>query len=1069
MGQQRAGSGGTRANQNVGIQSTEPSVDAHREVRLALVMYGGVSLAIYMNGVSQELYHLVRATSPKSLTDDGEGSALPLVPDSKLTGTEVVYRKLGQALERLIDHPASVILATPSTDPITTRFVIDVLSGTSAGGINAIFLAKALANNQEINELQDLWLEQGDISKLLNDRRSHLPGLTPERPPESLLNNERMYFTLLEAFDAMERSRPNDGRADSPHVRELDLFVTTTDLRGVTLPLQLSNGVAFERRYRNVWHFVYGTAAASGEDRNDFEGRNDPMLAFAARCTSAFPFAFRPMLFEDMADPLSLFDDYRGIQLEEHPWSNFYRDYFPTPGTKPPKALDPEHQLPFLKRPFADGGALDNKPFTWATDQLVRRRADVPVDRKLIYIEPDPGHPELERTKQNRPDALENFELQGMSLPRQEAVRQDLQSILDRNRTIERVDRILHGLMPQVFGIPRAEAELGDAWADQNTEAGIEAYGSCYGGYHRLKVATVTDDLCDLIASVAGFDDDSDEFLAIRYLVRSWRDDHYTYNRDHSPEVPFTFNRFLLDFDLQHRLRRLVFLRKRVDGLYALDGAAIDLLETSARMDITSNEAITPLTADFVKDDVRQAFGDDLRRAKKELSRIYVRLRLLGRQLRTPRSSPLTLDLGSIALSRESLKEVLEPTWEQGRQAKAASLLADLGRRDSLQALADHLAFFLRNGISIPSDDPVSGEGTEGYGMESAADDLRGLLNGEGEVQLGRVVGPILRAYLDAFDDFDMVAFPMLYGTDAGEADPVEIIRISPEDAPSIIDERAAGFTTRKTRGWKYNHFGAFLDADWRKNDILFGRLDAAECLINTLVPTCSPDRTALLQQAQRAIILESLSPEQQLAILGPEPPLGLSDQQLVERFRKNYRVAEDLPPAVALPMAARGIEVGGKVMRQVSDDKGGTKAPVAFIARLGSLFAGVVELAIPGSSPFLIFRHLAALLVLFEATMIGLGWVFRSSDVRHIGIAGLVVTLALVLLVFLLSRTIQGGRWPWRLVKGAMWVLLAVAVAAAIAATAVTIKRDGTHPTMYWRELVSLFEHAKSSASSSR
>ena len=41
-----------------------PQCDYQQEVRLAVVMYGGVSLAIYMNGVTQELWHLVRATAP---------------------------------------------------------------------------------------------------------------------------------------------------------------------------------------------------------------------------------------------------------------------------------------------------------------------------------------------------------------------------------------------------------------------------------------------------------------------------------------------------------------------------------------------------------------------------------------------------------------------------------------------------------------------------------------------------------------------------------------------------------------------------------------------------------------------------------------------------------------------------------------------------------------------------------------------------------------------------------------------------------------------------------------------
>src|SRR5262249_46155591 len=165
------------------------------------------------------------------------------------------------------------------------------------------------------------------------------------------------------------------------------------------------------------------------------------------------------------------------------------------------------------------------------TDTLSRRRADVPVDRKLFYIEPDPGHPENEPTPGGRPDALHNFVIQGL-LPRQETIREDLQAVLDRNRTIERVDRVLRGLVEDGLGTgPLQGRAPGTDWADQDITDGIDAYGRSYGGYHRLKVATVTDDLTGLVASLAGFDEDSDEFLAVRYLVRRWRDDSFDYVR----------------------------------------------------------------------------------------------------------------------------------------------------------------------------------------------------------------------------------------------------------------------------------------------------------------------------------------------------------------------------------------------------------------------------------------------------------------------------------------------------------------------------------------------------------
>jgi len=70
--------------------SPGPVLDVVEEVRLAVVMYGGVSLSIYMNGVAQELYHLVRATAP----DRPAGNRA--LAEDQLTGSERVFRALAQ-------------------------------------------------------------------------------------------------------------------------------------------------------------------------------------------------------------------------------------------------------------------------------------------------------------------------------------------------------------------------------------------------------------------------------------------------------------------------------------------------------------------------------------------------------------------------------------------------------------------------------------------------------------------------------------------------------------------------------------------------------------------------------------------------------------------------------------------------------------------------------------------------------------------------------------------------------------------------------------------------------------
>ena len=45
--------------------------------------------------------------------------------------------------------------------------VVDVIAGTSAGGINGICLAKALAHDLSLDGFRDLWFDRGDIDGLL--------------------------------------------------------------------------------------------------------------------------------------------------------------------------------------------------------------------------------------------------------------------------------------------------------------------------------------------------------------------------------------------------------------------------------------------------------------------------------------------------------------------------------------------------------------------------------------------------------------------------------------------------------------------------------------------------------------------------------------------------------------------------------------------------------------------------------------------------------------------------------------------------------------------------------------
>src|SRR5882724_13390414 len=83
--------------------TSSTKVEYTREVRFAVVMYGGVSLAIYINGIAQELLRWARSTAKHS-TDN-----VALIPSTsmdaaspesgpRLSPTERDYRKLSYML-----------------------------------------------------------------------------------------------------------------------------------------------------------------------------------------------------------------------------------------------------------------------------------------------------------------------------------------------------------------------------------------------------------------------------------------------------------------------------------------------------------------------------------------------------------------------------------------------------------------------------------------------------------------------------------------------------------------------------------------------------------------------------------------------------------------------------------------------------------------------------------------------------------------------------------------------------------------------------------------------------------
>ena len=132
-----------------------PSAEDRTQLRIGLVMTGGVSLCVWMGGVAYELDRLRRLDDP-------------------------TYRALA--------------------DFAGVEPVIDVIGGTSAGGLNGVLLASGIAWDSTIESLRDLWLTLADFSELLRS--------PDEAKPPSLLKGDAYFLKGVQrALEAIEASK----------------------------------------------------------------------------------------------------------------------------------------------------------------------------------------------------------------------------------------------------------------------------------------------------------------------------------------------------------------------------------------------------------------------------------------------------------------------------------------------------------------------------------------------------------------------------------------------------------------------------------------------------------------------------------------------------------------------------------------------------------------------------------------------------------------------------------------------------------------------------------------------
>ncbi|WP_284747948.1 patatin-like protein [Amycolatopsis sp. RTGN1] len=321
-----------------------------QEIRIAMTMTGGSSLAVWMGGVAAEVSELLQA--------------------SRSPGSDGPYQRLLGLLDATVS--------------------LDVLTGTSAGGINAAVLGLAEAYRTTPEILRDIWLDSGSLLDLVRD--------PAEREPRSLLDGDRVLLGGLDTAlnHIAARGRPPAGPSD------ITVLLTSTMIDGENVRFDDALGnMVRDSDHRLLFRF---------RDPQWTDAALRP-LALAARSTASFPGAFE----------LS----YLPITRE---------------GADPGHPDLKEYTSAARSHWLTDGGVLLNKPIRPALREIFERPAEVDVRRLLLYVVPTgETPPAVADPDPAKPPLLGNALIKVVSAVMHQSISAELDDIDRHNDAVDRV------------------------------------------------------------------------------------------------------------------------------------------------------------------------------------------------------------------------------------------------------------------------------------------------------------------------------------------------------------------------------------------------------------------------------------------------------------------------------------------------------------------------------------------------------------------------------------------------------------------------------------------------------
>ena len=747
-----------------------------REIRLGLVVYGGVSLAIYMNGVCREFYNAVR----------GRG----------------IYK---------------LIKALTDSD-----IVVDIISGTSAGGINGVLLSYALANSDlkevvDFANFADIWRESGDILKLLREPSSS------QTKVESVLNGEGYYQNQLK--EAFEKGYNNKHSAPQGEwvsdFNELDLFITGTDIFGRIYKTFDDTGRVIEiKDHRAVFQLKHrrGRKEPFNLKRNQdlipvFPEETCQSLAKLCRITSCFPVAF-PVVDVELQGNNKI--DQKLVE-----WGQLdKREFVGNPQSQ-------GHQLYFV-----DGGVLDNRPFSYTIKEMYYRTINRPVDRKLFYIDPSPDRFIDQDGFKNigKPNTLQIIQDSLIGIPMYESIGNDLEAIKTHNEKVRRYKILL------------ADTET----PTDSTTATLEAIDIKETIYLRSRLISLRDRVLPLVLRMDQdfrIDSQKQAYLekAANVLAEPITKEKEKGKRD---KIRQAFEKQIRNLDVEYSLRKHFYLIQILCQRLETESNVVEYqklryLSESVSRQIKLLEVIREALNQLLSNPiVSDCFYQLLAQPKLDhqmRGHFYERLLRLHRFLLDAVGLDNFLpdegsDLGEIPANifQNLPLKAREPFYHEWlSQTLISGILLQFKQKiNKLQSPQEIEEKIWKN----PA---FNYDNQENEYFETILRKVE--LASEALIETSQLsASEEILHYFKQFRNLDKVVYPFEYLMNLKEKELIETIRISPNDASMGLGE---GKTLEdKLAGDTLFAFGGFFKKSWRSNDILWGRLDGLNRILEALL-----------------------------------------------------------------------------------------------------------------------------------------------------------------------------------------------------------------------------------------